>query len=236
MVIRRLPEVEKSSETLNAENTRPEERLAQKGLPAVAVSKIKIFFKFWISKLWHFILEAKDLKPTRLAGFKIKQLLEHVFPSGETEAALEMLEKPIIKQNETQLLEAIQREPKNLNLYDNLGKHYLVQKKYQDAKDVYEYLVSHDPANPVYCAKLASTFYNQKNYEKASEWYRKSVALDSTHPSRYYNLGLALKAQKKYAQSAEALKKALELEPDNLKYKDVYAHVAQLVEQLHGKE
>src|SRR5437879_3503683 len=51
-----------------------EQKLSGKGLPVQAISGIKTMFRLWTKKVWNFVLEAKDLKPTAVAGYKIRRM------------------------------------------------------------------------------------------------------------------------------------------------------------------
>jgi tetratricopeptide (TPR) repeat protein len=222
IILRRLPEATgKEGESQTAKELPVEERLISKGVPAVAISKIKVKVQFWSKKTWHFILEAKDLKPTAVAGYKIKRIFDRT---------LKFAQKPKISlssvltdtRDEKYYLEQIKREPKDLAHYDALGQFYTEQKNFLDAKDIYLYLTNHDSGHSDYHARLAFCLYQLKEYQQAVEYFRKSVALDSTHPTRYYNLGLCLSALGRKIEAAEAFKKALDMEPQNEKYRQAF--------------
>lgn len=230
MILRRLPEAAnaKSKETQVAD---VQEKLAKKGLPVVAFSKIKIFSRYWLQKIWHYMLEAKDLKPGSAAGYKIRKMFTHVASPKPTAATTVPAQKPnstaILSPNqatephrltETEILAAIKKEPKNHKHYDELGKLYLDQKNFSDAKDLYLYLVNHDPGHSDYHARLAYSCYQLREFSTAVEHYKKSVALDSTHPNRYYNLALCLSVLGKQSEAVENFEHAVHLEPQNQKY------------------
>ncbi len=217
LILRRLPEAAES-EGKPLEKPLMEERLIKKGLPIVAISKITVYTKLVIRKVWQFILEAKDLKPAAATGYKIRKIL------GKTLTFAQRAKPPLFFdmadiQDEKFYLDQIKHEPKNLNHYNALGKFYIEQKKNADAKDIYLYLTNHDAGHSEYHAKLAFCLYQLKELQPAVESYRKSIALDSTHPNRYYNLGLCFSAQKNFLEAKLAFEKALEMEPANEKYK-----------------
>lgn len=215
IVLRHLPDAAVESEESNT-NIQPHTRLLAKGLPAQAISKIRVSATFTVKKFWFFILEAKDLRPHSAAGYKIKKM----FTSRLTKPkALPVpLQQLVNPKNEQFYLDQIKIEPKNLKLYDDLGKYYLEQENLNDARDIYHYLVNHEPANPDFHARLGFCFFKSQNYEKAAQAYGKAIALDSTQPNRYYNLGLSQEAAGELDDAERAFKKALELEPQNPKY------------------
>jgi tetratricopeptide (TPR) repeat protein len=218
LILRRLPEA--TNPNAQIAEVPVEDRLFEKGLPTIAVSKVKVVLMFWSKKIWHFVLEAKDLKPAATAGYKIKKIFSYS-QKRRLEPILNqtfnLTAKPSL-QTEQELLEAIKKEPKNFKFYDELGKLYSEQKNFADAKDIYLYLTNHNSSSSDFQAKLGYSYYRLKEYEKAVEYYQKSLKLDSTHPNRYYNLGLSQMALNKYEEAREMFKKALEMEPNNPKY------------------
>lgn len=193
-----------------------EKRLRKKGLPAVAISQLKTRAKILTNKIWNFALEAKDLKPSAVAGYKIKQLF------GQRERAALPRTMPVAAPLETQdeqyFLKLIKEDPHNLEHYASLGRFYSDEGNFTDAKDVYQYLTNHRPNMPDYQAKLAYCLLRLGQFEKAVEFYQRALALDPSHPNRYYNLGYGLDSLGKPAEAAAAFEKAIELEPANPKY------------------
>lgn len=230
MILRRLPEaVNAKSEEVQIADV--QKKLAKKGLPVVAFSKIKTFGRYWLQKIWHYMLEAKDLKPGASAGYKIRKMFVHTASSKPTATAITPAQKPGLtaapptnhtaephRPTETEILAAIKKEPKNHKHYDELGRLYLDQKNFSDAKDLYLYLVNHDPGHSDYHARLAYSCYQLREFSTAVEHYKKSVALDSTHPNRYYNLALCLSVLGKQSEAVENFEHAVHLEPQNQKY------------------
>ena len=213
IILRHLPQAREQAEQQEQEAAHV--KLAQKGLPAEAFSRITRTLKFWSKKLWNFALEAKDLKPSALSGYKIKKIFGSKTTGPKKEPA------PVTTQeirDEKYYLDQIKLQPKNLSNYDSLGKYYLERDNFSEAKDIYAYLVDHAPANSDYQARLAHCYYKEKNFEQAASHYQKSLALDSTQPNRYYNLGLALDSKGDWQGAASAFRQAITLEPNNSKY------------------
>jgi tetratricopeptide (TPR) repeat protein len=172
---------------------------------------------FWVKRFWHFLLEAKDIKKPATVGYKIKKMLpKRKIPTLET---LEMND-PAHK-DEQYYLQLIKNSPKDLELYNQLGKFYTDSKRYQDSRDIYLYLVKRDPGNATFYARLAFASYKLGQFQEAVGNYEKSLALDSAQPNRYYNLALSLEALGKNEEALVPIQKALELEPENKKYGDL---------------
>ena len=226
LVLRRLPEAQNLSGGQLKELAVGEKLKVSKGLPTLGISKTKAHFKFWAQKLWGFLLEAKGLRPGAAAGYKIKKLfsrkvagpkaVSYQMPSAET--APRPAAAPA-QRNEKYFLELIKKEPKNLASYDGLGKYYIEQDNFSDAKDIYIYLTNHDSGNHDFYARLAFVCYQLRDYRSAAQHYQKSTGLDSLHPNRYYNLGLSLQNLGRFAEALKAFQQALQLEPGSVKFK-----------------
>lgn len=225
IILRHLPEARALQEK-QQQNPSVEEKLQDKGLPATAVSSAKAALKVWFKKAWNFVLEAKDLKPTAVTGYKIKQIFREKQRLSELPTIPSAMEKAQEKPKDEQFyLEVIKQDPKNFANYDLLGKYYIDQQNFEDSRDLYAYLVSHQPNNPHYHARLAYSLYRQKQFKKSAEHYKKSLSLDSSQPNRYYNLGLALEGAGDRKGSLESFEKAIHLEPNNTKYYITYANI-----------
>ncbi len=194
------------------------EKLAQKGLPALAVSRLRSKFKLWLQQLWHFLLEAKDLKPTAVAGYKIKKIFGKQASSAPKPAAFAPALSTVEVRNEQYFLDQIKRDPKNLVHYSELGKYYIDRNNFEDAKDIYLYLTKHDLTNGDYYAHLGQVHFKLKEYEAAVNSYEKSLTLDSTQPTRFYNKAVCQEALGKFSAAVESLQAAIRLESQNPKF------------------
>ena len=220
ILLKKMPN--SSEQNLNEDFTEhtssPENNLSAKGLPVLKFSKIKFYGKFYITKLWRFALEAKEMAPSGKAVLKIKKLFLAKPKLQEISQFLETDEEIMSKKNEEDFFADIKREPKNLNHYDNLGKLYLTQNKFSDAKDIFLYLTSHNSAQADYWARLGFSAFRLKDFPLATEAYKKAIALDSSKPNRYYNLALCFKAQGLIQEAQDSLQKALEIDHQNFKF------------------
>ncbi len=218
LILRRLPEVAKITEDPKNELVSADKKLLEKGLPTQAVWVLRSRVIHFSKRAWNFILEAKDLKHHSFAGYRIKKLFREKTSHANLTANGQPQPIQSPKKTEKELLEQIKQDHKNLSHYDALGKFYLERQSYQDARDIYLYLVNHQSTNADFYARLASCYFKLRQYSQAADSYSKSVSLDSTQPNRYYNLGLALEAEGKLPESHEAFDQAAKLEPANEKY------------------
>lgn len=217
MLLRRLPEANRLGE--EEKESAPHEKLTKKGLPAESFSKIRHHLVFWVKKIWRFVLEAKEITPSGSAVLKVKRLFAaRNRPPEIPHLAEEPREIPETPASEDDLLEAIKKEPKNLKLYDDLGKFYMHRGNFSDARDIYLYLTSHASGMAEYWSNLGFVSFKTQNYSGAAEAYKKSVALDSNQPNRYYNLAQSHKALGQKEEARAALNKALEIDPQNFKF------------------
>ncbi len=194
-----------------------------KGLPARAARRGKAVILVTIRKVWHFMLEAKGLRQAPAVTHKITK----IWRKGNQQSHLP---DPIIPpseavRNEDDYLENIKKFPKDLDGYSQLGNFYIDQNNYEDAKNVFDYLTKHAPAQSEYWARLGYCQLQLEQHHTAIDSYNKSMALDSSHPNRYYNLALAYTGLQQWGNSAKSLRKALELEPHNVKYMHALADV-----------
>ena len=210
IVLRRLPEAG-IAQALETKEIGADERLIEKGLPAQAFSKVKVFLSVKVKKVWNFALEAKDLKPQAMTGYKIKKIFSKQKEVKPVPQTLPQTFQEV--KTENYYLDMIKLQPKNRSHYDSLGKYYLEQEQVEDARDIYQYLVNHEPANSDFQARLGFCFYQTQNYEKAAQHYAKSLALDSTQPNRYYNLGLSWEAAGNLHEAIKSFQSAINLEP-----------------------
>ncbi len=216
IILRHLPEA--TVEQKKEDSAPVVEKLSKKGLPALAVSGLRSKIKLWSQKLWHFMLEAKDLKPTAVAGYKIKKIF------GKQAAGVQKASKPapvlstVEVKDEQFFLDQIKNDPKNLQLYGDLGKYYIDRGNFEDAKDIYLYLTKHDLTNSDYYAHLAQVYFKLKDFQAALQNYDKSLTLDSTQPHRFYNKGVCLEALGKLQAAGEAFRSAIELESQNPRF------------------
>ncbi|MCL5666655.1 MAG: tetratricopeptide repeat protein [Patescibacteria group bacterium] len=215
LILRRLPEAA-ALQASEPKQLPVEARLLDKGLPAMAVSKIQSWLKFWIKKIWNFALEAKDLRPTAVTGYKIRKIFGNKFAPQQPIMSPPLTTHEI--KSERYYLDTIKLDPKNLGNYDALGRYYLEKLNFQDARDIYDYLAKHEQANADYHGRAAYCCYKLGDFPQAVIHYEKSVSLDTTQPNRFYNYGLSLEACGKMEEAIKAFKQAIVLEPKNSKF------------------
>lgn len=213
LVGRRMPEAQKVlSENSHAQSAPLPELTASSTLLDLT-HRTWARFVFWVRRMWHFVLEAKDIRKPGAAQYRLRKMLPH--KKAKPVASLEVTKE---QKTEQYYLERIKQEPKDLEHYNQLGKLYLDAKRFSEAADIFDFLIKRDPGNAVYYARLGFASYKLGKPEDAVANYERSLALDSAQPNRYYNLSLSLDALGKSEEALVPIGKALELEPQNKKY------------------
>lgn len=186
------------------------------------------------NKLWHFILEAKDLKPATTKTFhnqyeKVKNVFRiRIRSSDQDPQWLPEAQDLTIKPNPTQspedlYLEAIKRNPHDREAYEALGRLYLQNKNYADAVQTYEYLIKLDPTRDIYYSNLGLSHYSLREFQKAKDAYEKAISINNKIPTRWVNLGLCFEALEDYTKAVKSFSTALQLDKLNVNYLNLLA-------------
>ena len=190
------------------------------------------------SKIWHFILEAKDLKPplpisrmmhmgqmslpTTKKAFRIRIRESEAEPAWMPEAT-ELAENPNVHDIEERYLEAIKRNPHDIAAYEGLGRLYLQEKNFQEASETFDYLTQLDPRRDVYWSNLGLSLFSTKQFRRACEAYQKALDLNSKIPVRWINLALCLDNLEETVKAIKAITQAIQLDPRNITYQFLLA-------------
>ncbi len=233
-------------------NQRPQVRIKLSGPSHHYYETLWPYFRqkigLMISKIWHFILEAKDLAPAASKTLhsqteKVKNAFRIRIRSSESEPqwlpeAAELSIKPGVKQNPEDLyLEAIKKNPNDRQAYEALGRLYLQNKNYQDAIETYEYLTTVNPTHDIYLSNLGLAYYSVKEYTKAVTSYDKALNINSKIATRWINLALCLTALDQNAKAVKAITSAIQLDKANINYMSFLAETyLKLENQVRAEE
>jgi tetratricopeptide (TPR) repeat protein len=186
------------------------------------------------NKVWHFILEAKDLTPATTKTIhnqyeKVKSVFRIRIRSSEADPqwlpeAADLAIKPSVHHNPEDLyLAAIKKNPNDRTAYEALGRLYLQNKNYADAVQTYDYLTKLDPTRDVYYSNLGLSHYSLRDYSKAREAYEKAISINNKIPTRWINLALCFEASEDYSKAVKAITQALALDKLNVNYMSLLA-------------
>lgn len=195
-------------------------------------------------QFWHFILEAKDLKPATTktfhtqvervkSAFRIRVRTSDAEPQWLPEAAQLSIKPEPTHTPEELYLEAIKKNPTDRQAYEALGRLYLQNKNFTDAAETFEYLTKLDPSRDTYFSNLGLSYYSLKEFQKAATSYEKAVAINNKIPTRWVNLALSFQALEMPAKALKALTQACSLDKLNTSYMmllaDAYIELENLV-------
>jgi tetratricopeptide (TPR) repeat protein len=230
LFVRKLPEVVEEQGQLHIGLSADEpKKIDYSGLSRSFLSKLGYSFDMLFKKIWHFMLEAKDLQQTQTITNRLAQIVtpkRRVINIGVYNA-LKKAERQV-EQNQLDLaeetyFEVIRKHPHEYSAYEGLLRIYTEQKKYDDLLEVLEFLVAHNPLNDSYYAKMGNTLLSLRRYTAAIAAYQKSLEIKDTVPARYINIGQCYKAMGKLDQAIGYLQKGADLEPTNIQYATILA-------------
>jgi len=179
-----------------------------------------------LRKIWHFILEAKDLSPAMdfhpvdkvKQAFKIRIRTSEREQDWLPEVSNSLPDSGRAQSPEEVYLETIKRDPQNREAYEGLGRLYLQEKKFEDAAETFDFLTKFDPSRDIYWSNLGLSLYSLKKFREAANAYEKALNLNSKIPTRWINLGLCFAAMEDLGKAVTAVRGALNLDRRNLHY------------------
>ena len=221
MFLRRLPEA-------LAEQQKP---LA--GISVLTANSVPAIPEFWgllnkfladlVKKIWHFMLEAKDLKQSRVLATKFADSAPapKVFKIGALSVlkkAQRLFEQHYLDESEQAFIEVIKKNSHEFAAYEGLVKIYSAQKKISEVEQLLEYLVKHNPSNDSYLTQLGATLIRRRRFKEAIDCYTRALAINDLISVRYVNMALCYDALNLLNQARKNFEKALDLEPANVQY------------------
>ena len=115
----------------------------------------------------------------------------------------------------THLIAAIEKDPRNVGYYCDLGQTYYAAGEFAKAKEQYTlaWLLDYDDLRAL--KGLAYSYHGLGEYSEAIYLYLKYVERNKSDADLLFNLGVALHCTDKYSEAAEYYAKAEELDRDN---------------------
>ena len=108
---------------------------------------------------------------------------------------------------------ALDLEPGNLTVLNAAAILFATTGRMDEARELMEYRVAHDPANPISYNNLATSLYNAKRWDAAIDAWQTALRLSPDYSTAHFGIGSVLLLGKHDA--AGALKE-FEAEPDEL--------------------
>lgn len=144
----------------------------------------------------------------RLEASEITNMLDEVrglMNEGEYEAA------------EKKLIELVSLDPKNTNVYEVLGRLYILTKNLTNAKETFAFILKLAPKDASVHASMGEIAEIEGDKEEALKHFKKAKELSPNNP-RYLDFFIeAAIANEEYDDAGEGVVKLAEVNPDNQK-------------------
>ncbi|MCX6784415.1 MAG: tetratricopeptide repeat protein, partial [Candidatus Komeilibacteria bacterium] len=114
------------------------------------------------------------------------------------------------------LLQVIAVDPHNVGAYRGLGEVYRRQKNYDQAKEVFEFLLKLNDKDPLAYLGLADLAEAKGDLLTASQEYHRVLTLDTANVPSYLALAKTYQAMGQTNEAQEVIKQGLEVEPRNV--------------------
>lgn len=222
---RRIPEViDQKRNVKDSTSSAPVEPFNNKALLKTIWNSIKTFTVATSQKIWHFMLEAKDLKQSQIIAAKFSRLvapkarLQNIGAFNNLKKAGELAEQGNVEEAEKLYIQVIRKHPQEFQAYEGLVKIYTEQKKYDDVVEILQFLIEHHPAHDGYYAQLGSTYLISRRFPESAEAYRRALSINSLVSARFINLGLALQGAGENEEALVVIQKGVDLDPANTQY------------------
>ncbi|MFA6422240.1 MAG: hypothetical protein WCV92_02495 [Candidatus Buchananbacteria bacterium] len=156
------------------------------------------------------------------ARYKIKDVVKHVKEPKTVEEIIEegraLMNKEEFVAAEKKLIEAVSADKKNIKAYESLGELYFDNKCYDQAEEIYKYLIKLYTVSAG-TSKKGSHFKNGKLQEMETDLLN-SINVDPRVAVYYCDLAKISEATKKEEKALDSYLKASAIEPNNPKYLD----------------
>ncbi len=122
---------------------------------------------------------------------------------------------------EKELIAIVTHDPKNIDAYETLGRMYLTQGQYTEAKEALEFLVTLAPKDASVLAALGEVFDAQHDAKSAYPYYEKAKNISPNNP-KYLDFFIEAAIDiGEYDEAQQALDHLREVNPENQKIEDL---------------
>lgn len=140
---------------------------------------------------------------------------------------------PAIQEDLTQATAKVNQDPKNWELWGNLGVRYEVNSTYAQALECYTVAADHLPDNAQWPYRAAITASRTNDLELALNWIDRSLKVDGSYATSHYRRGNWLLGLGRLEEAKQAYERATELEP---KHSESWAGLARVALQNDDTE
>ena len=199
---------------------------AHEGFLVFAVLKLKLLGR----KVWHFILEAKDLTPPVRSSLnaqveRVRKVFRVRIRRSENDPVWLPEVSDTVGSDENIYLSSIKKNPNDQAAYEGLGRLYLQERNYAEAEEVFRFLIKLNPDKDTYHSNLALILYSLQRYNEAAAEYDKALSINGKIPARWVNLSLCFLALDDYVRAIKALNNAVSLDSRNISYLSLLADI-----------
>ena len=167
-------------------------------------------------KLWEGELKQKVVQQTEGA----KPLLDLLVQADEAK------DREDWEMGERLFLEVIRQSPKEIKAYDGLGELYLAAHYWEEAQELYSYLVKHYQANPSYHIGLGKALSGQGQLDLAKNEFQKCIDKGAATSQIFFDLAQIYKDLGQLPEAFEAVSNARKLEPGNPRILDFFIEIS----------
>jgi len=107
----------------------------------------------------------------------------------------------------------VELKPKHKWAWNNLGRAYLAQLKWEEAVAAFRKQIELNPYDEYAYNNLGRALQRQQKFEEAAEAFRKQIEINPLDRWAHTTLGLLYREQRKYADAVTELEKALAITP-----------------------
>jgi tetratricopeptide (TPR) repeat protein len=113
--------------------------------------------------------------------------------------------------------EAESRDPKDPEIFNNLGNAYFALFRVDEARALYRHTLELDPDHVWGMNNLGYTYYATQDYDQAVQWFQRALAREPDHLFARMNLGVTFHAMGAYDAAIREFHRLLEDHPDTPK-------------------
>ncbi len=131
--------------------------------------------------------------------------------AGHFEQAQEYFKKRKYDSAVLEYKKAIEREPNDANLFNNMGCAYAYLEMHPEAITAFANALRHKKNNLTVILNLSQVYIKVKDFRRAERCLRKLTVLTHSEPDAYTLLGIVFYKLRRYTKSIDAYRKALSL-------------------------
>lgn len=212
-------------------------RLLQKRLERVLKEKFTFVFKF-SSRFWQAIGRwgRRLVQKVYVIEQRYRKTQKNVFSENlDTEAArkameeaAELVKKEEYFQAEKKYIEILSQLPKYVKAYEALGNLYLLDRKYDQARETFGFALKLKPDDASVNTALGELEMKENNFAAAFSWFTKAIEIRPNNP-RYLDFFIeAALAAKNFSEAKRGLERLKEANPENKKIREFEERVGEL--------